>query len=451
MNPHLVKTLTSQPARILMALAAGIAIGIAAAGAAGSETAVAIAEPIGGLWLDALRMTIVPLVVSLLITGIAIAAEGARANRLAARAIIFFMVFVWISATIGALLTPLLLDMWPMPGESGAALRQALAGSSEPVGEVPGFAEFARSIIPSNPIAAAANDAFLPLIVFTTIFAFALTRLPAEPRERLTGFFRAVADVMLVVIGWVLWLAPIGVFALAFVVGATVGAAAFGALAHYIAIVSAVGIVVWLLAYPIAVIGGRVKLGAFVRASAPSLAVALSTQSSLASLPAMLRGAEKLNVPVAAGGVVLPLAVALFRSTGPAMNVAVVIYVAYLFGMELSPWQVAAGIAVAATTTLGAVSLPGTISFITSIAPIGIAMGVPTEPLLLLIAVETLPDIVRTMGNVSNDLSATVTVAERSGFIGDESVMTREDRLLEQGEAGLSGTAAAKDGSSSAA
>ncbi len=116
----------------------------------------------------------------------------------------------------------------------------------------------------------------------------------------------------------------------------------------------------------------------------------------------MLRGAEGLGVPVATSGVVLPLAVAIFRVTGPPMNLAVAIYVAYWFGVPLGPAQLAAGVAVAAITTMGAVSLPGQISFVTSIAPICIAMGVPVAPLGLLVAVETIPDIFRTLGNVDD-------------------------------------------------
>jgi proton glutamate symport protein len=140
---------------------------------------------------------------------------------------------------------------------------------------------------------------------------------------------------------------------------------------------------------------------------APAQAVAISTQSSLASLPPMLASAERLGVPLHAGGVVLPLAVALFRATSPAMNLAVVFYIAYWFGVELGPMQIAAGVATAAITTMGSVSLPGQVSFVTSITPIALAMGVPLEPLALLIAVEMLPDVVRTLGNVTMDVAVT--------------------------------------------
>ena len=114
------------------------------------------------------------------------------------------------------------------------------------------------------------------------------------------------------------------------------------------------------------------------------------------------------------------MAVAIFRATGPAMNLAVAIYIAYWFGIELTPTQLALGVAAAATTTMGAVGIPGQASFVTSIAPICLAMGVPIEPLALLIAVEILPDMMRTLGNVSMDVAATATVARRTGFDADD-------------------------------
>lgn len=404
----------SKAMRILLALVAGLSLGIAAAaiGGAWAELLIFVTEPIGKLWLNGLQMTIIPLVVSLLITGIAAGAEAARASRLAARSILLFITLLAISSIIAAVLMPVFLSFWPLPTGAGDALRSALQ-MSEPIGEVPSFSEFLLAIVPTNPLAAAVDTAVLPLIIFTALFAFALTRLPDEPRERLTGFFQAVSQVMLVMVGWMLWLAPIGVLALACVVGARAGGAAFGALLHYVLIVSAVGVVIWLLSYPMGVIGGRVSLGRFARAAAPAQAVAISTQSSLASLPAMLRGAETLQIPVAASGVVLPLAVAIFRVTGPAMNLAVALYIAHWFGMELGPLQISAGVAAAAITTIGAVGLPGQITFITSIAPICFAMGVPIAPLALLIAVETIPDIVRTLGNVTMDVAATATLTRR--------------------------------------
>lgn len=417
----------SQTSRILLALALGLAagIGIAVLAPGWTATATGIAQPIGTAWLNGLQMTIVPLVVALLVTGVAASAEAARAGRLTARAIVTFIVLLWIVSALAAALTPLFLDIVPIPAGAATGLREALA-HARPVGEIAPFSQFITTLVPTNVVTAAANDAFLPLIVFSLVFAFALTRLPDAQRRTMTDFFQIVGDAMIVVINWVLWLGPIGVFALALVFGAKAGTAAIGVLVHYVGIVSAVGIVVWLAAFPFGAIGGRIGLLRFIRSTGPSHAVAISTQSSLASLPAMLRATEELGVPVADSGIVLPLAVALFRVTGPPMNLAVAIYVAHLYGVALGPAQIAAGIAVAAVTTMGAVGLPGQVSYISSIAPICIAMGSPIEALGLLIAVETLPDLVRTVGNVAMDIAVTATVAGR----GRGSHLSAADALL---------------------
>ena len=423
----------SQPTRILLALILGLALGIVAmsTGQAWTESAASIAEPVGGLWLNALQMTIVPLVVSLIITGIAGAAAAARASRLATRSLILFACFLLASSILAALLTPALLNLFPLNAESGIGLREALS-HTEPPGTAPTFAQFIGSLVPSNPVAAASsNGGVLPLIVFVLVFAFAMTRLEEKPRATLVGFFKAIADTMLIIVNWVLWIGPIGVFALAFVVGARAGGPAFHALIHYVLIVTAVGAVIWLAAWPVALIGGRVGPLRFTRAVAATQALAFSTQSSLACLPAMLRASNKLGVPVSASGSVLPMAVAVFRATGPAMNLAVAIYIAHWFGYTLTPAALVLGVLAAATTTIGAAGIPGQATFFASIAPICLAMGVDVAPLALLIAVETLPDIMRTLGNVSMDVAATTVATRGAGF--DDVPETEEDKLLERG------------------
>lgn len=367
------------------------------------------------------------MVFSLLVTGIASTAEAARSGAVAARAISIILVVMVSSAVAAALLTPLFLGLVPMPAASAAALRGALVNVGPP-GAVPPLGEFLAGMVPNNVIAAAANGGFLSLILFALIFAFALTRIDATGRTALLTFFSAIRDAMLVMIGWIIWIAPIGVFALALTVAAKTGTAAVGALFHYIVTVSSVGIVVSLFAVPVAVWGGGIALGRFVRASLPVLAVALSTQSSLASLPAMLRSSEEMDVPVATSGVVLPLAVAMMRATGPAMNLAVAIYVAAWFGVPLTFATLAAATVVAVLTSLGSVSLPGQISFISAIAPIAVTLGVPVAPLGLLVAVETMPDIFRTLGNVIFDLAVTLTVAAR----GDKVPLSAADTLLQE-------------------
>lgn len=404
----MMKPATRQTWRILLALTVGLATGIAWVhyGWGGLETAKRIADFTGGLWLDGLRMTIIPLIVALLIVGIARTADEARGGRLAFQSVGLYVILLWISTGLAAILMPLLLDYWPLPASAARALSEGIKTSSETAATVPDTLAFLRTIVPTNPISAAADTALLPLMFFTTVFAVAVTRLTAEAREPIVRFFASISDAMMIVVGWVLWLAPIGVFALALTLGVNAGTAAIGALLHYIVAISSIGAVAWLLAYPLALFGGRVALGKFIVATAPSQAVALSTQSSLASLPAMLRSCEALGVSEKIAGVSLPIAVAIFRITSPAMNLGVAIYVAHWLGIPLSPATLIAGAVVAGTTTLGTVSLPGQASFLTSITPISVAMGVPLAPLGLLVAVEMIPDLVRTVGNVTMDVAA---------------------------------------------
>ena len=402
---------------ILGALVVGLLLGAMAArmGDGLREPALKVATIVGGLWLDALKMTVIPLIFALLVTGIARGAEAAKAGRVAGRSVLWFVIICTASAIFGAMATIGLLDAFPLPADAGEALRAGLAALDPAVAgaPVPQVADFFRSIIPPNVISAAAEGQVLQLVVFAFLFALALTRIETKRRQSVVALFEGVGDALLVLIGWVLRIAPLGVFALAFAVGAGAGGAAFAALLHYVVLVSAVGVLVTLAAYVVAAVGGRGVMS-FARAMIGPQAVAISTQSSLASLPAMLAASRLIGVRDEVADVTLPLAVALFRATGPAMNVAVAIYVAHWMGVEVSTPALIAGIAVAAVASYGAVSLPGQISFFSSIAPIAFAMGVPVAPLAILIAVETIPDIFRTLGNVTFDVAVTAAV-DRKG------------------------------------
>jgi proton glutamate symport protein len=403
--------------RVLGALIVGLLVGALAAGQGGAwrDPAVQVASTVGGLWLDALKMTVIPLIVALLISGIVGGADAARQGGAAGRSMLWFVLLLTASAIFGALVMPALIELFPLPQAAAAALRAGLAGVDRQAAaaSVPGMADFVRSIVPPNVVKAAADGSILQIVVFTTLFAFAIARLPEDKRRPLAEFFDALGDAMLVIIGWILWLAPLGVLALAFAVGTGAGGAAFGAVLHYVLLVSSLGIAILLSAYAVAAVAAGWSISKFARAMIAPQAVAISTQSSLASLPAMLRAARDLGVPTANADVTLPLSVALFRATGPAMNMGVAIYVAHWLGISLSPLALATGVVVAAVTTFSAVSLPGQLSFVSNIAPIALSMGVPIEPLAILIAVETVPDIFRTLGNVTMDVAVTGAVARR--------------------------------------
>jgi Na+/H+-dicarboxylate symporter len=404
--PALRATAGHPTARILISLVAGLAIGGTLAGYSGLDPVLAVAEPVGGIWLDGLRMTIVPLVFSLLVVGVASAAGTAAAGGIAARALGLFALLLSASAIFAALALTGVLAAWPPPAEAIAGLRAAAGASTEKVPEFPSMGAWLRAFIPANPVEAAAAANMAPLVVFALLFGLAATRIRPDLQRGLLGFFEAVVETMLVLVQWVLWAAPIGVFALAIIVGAKAGFGAAGALLHYIVLLSGICIAVGLLAYLIALAAG-VRLFAFARAMAPAQVVAFSTQSSLASLPAMIAATNQLGLPERVSGVVLPLAVSLFRITSPAANLGVAIYCAHVYGVDLNLALLAAGVAVASMISLASVGLPGQITFFTTTGPICLIMGVPLDLLPILLAVETIPDIFRTVGNVTADVAVT--------------------------------------------
>lgn len=391
-------------------LVAGLALGTLLGGSALLDPVVQVARPIGALWLRGLQMTIIPLVAALLITGIVQIAAAARAGAIARRMVTLVFALLLFSGASTVTLMPLLLNRFPIPASASALLGTA---DFDP-GEIPAIGDFLTSFVAPNLFAAAAETAMLPLTLFFALFALALMRLPAGQREVLLRFFHALGNTMLVIIGWVLWLAPVGVFALALGVAAQAGGGAFATFAHYILTVSAMGMVIVVAAYVLAIVGGRIGAARFIRAVLPAQAVGISTQSSLASLPAMLDSARRMGVRESTADFVLPLAVAIFRATSPAVNLAVVIYIATLAGVPLSLPLLVAGVLVAFIVSVGSVSLPGSISFVISIGPIALAMGVPVEPLGLLVAVEMLPDIIRTLGNVTMNVAVAATT-DRAG------------------------------------
>ena len=392
------------------ALVAGLTLGMIGGGAALPGWIAEVAGLIGSLWLLGLQMTIIPLVASLLVLGLAQMMAAARAGAVARQFLIIVFGVLIAGGVFTAIALPLLLGVFPIP--PGAAAFLADVPTTQQT--VPGVLDFLRSLIAPNIIEAAAETAMLPLTIFFALLAIAISRLPNEQGQRLLGFFHALANAMLLIIGWVLWIAPAGVFALAFGVGLKSGGGAFAALGHYIAVVSAMGGFVLVLGYIVAWALGGISLWRFAAAVLPAQAVALSTQSSLASLPAMLDSANRLNLKPATAEFVLPLAVAIFRATSPAMNMAVALYVAALAGVEISPAVAVIGILVALIISVGSVSLPGSISFVVSIGPIALAMGIPIEPLALLVAVEMVPDIMRTLSNVTMNVAVTSAVDRKA-------------------------------------
>ncbi len=394
----------------LAALAAGLAVGawLATLDNDAARRSADILSALGGGWLNALRITVAPLVFALLVAAIASVADAMATGRLAARALLLFTLLLFLAATYAIGAVNGMLALWPVDPEAARAFIAGAGGGETPSAEQGGISQWIAGLVPPNIFAAAAADAILPLVVFAIAFGFAATRIESTSRAALVAFFDAAARAMVVIVHWVLLAAPVGVFALAIGVGAHAGVGAAGVIFQYIAIVSAATFGVTILASLLAILWGRVPPARFFAAAAPTQVVAATTQSSIATLPAMLEAArEGLGVPARVANFVLPLAVALFRMTSPVANLGVCFFIAALYGREPSLAQIAGAIFVAYAVSIGSVGLPGQVSFFASIAPICITLGLPVEVLGVFLAVEIIPDIFRTIGNVTADLAVT--------------------------------------------
>lgn len=410
-----MKFLKSLSVQVLIALALGVAVGAAAAAYGGGPATRVVegVEALGGLWLNALRMTVVPLIFAVLVSGIAQVSDAAATGRLAVRAVVWFLALLLLSAVTSVLLVNGVLAAWPVSEAASAALRAGAQAPAADIATAPDFVAWVKSLAPSNPIKAAAEDAILPVVVFAIFVGFAITRLPGGKGRVLLDVFDALGEAMIVIVRWVLVVAPLGVFALGLGVGLRAGVGAAGVLGQYIIVASMAGLVIAIIGYVLAIAVGRVPVGRWAQATSPVLAAAFATQSSLACLPAMIeRSRDQLGVPERIANVVLPLAVAVFRFTSPAVNLAACIFVAHVYGLQPTALQYTGAVFVALAVSVGSVGLPGQVSFIVSVAPICIALGLPIDLLPILLAVEVAPDIFRTLGNVTGDMAVTAILAK---------------------------------------
>lgn len=407
--------------RVLVALVAGFAGGLAlrpVAGTAGVSQFVATLEVIGSLWVNAIRMTVVPLVVSLLVTGVSSAADARVVRSVGGRAFASFIGLLGLAAVVGLLIVPLLFAGLTIDPATSASLREsAVSGASEVVTAtkaIPTFSQFLTNLIPINPVKAAADGAMLPLVIFSVLFGFALLRLSAEQRGPVLTFFKALGDAILVLVRWIISLSPVGVFCLMLPMVSRTGLDTASALTYYIVAMAAANVILIVLLYPTVWITARVSMARFARAALPAQAVAVSTRSSLASLPALIEGAEtRLGLPESVTRVALPLAVSTFKIGSPVVWTVASIFLARLYGVDLT---VADRLTIAATAALSSFSVPGVPhGWLLLLSPLIASLGIPVESIALLFAVDVIPDTFATTLNVTADMASVAIVAEGPG------------------------------------
>jgi Na+/H+-dicarboxylate symporter len=415
----------------LLALALALALGTwgHVSGAPAFAAIEQVVKPLGALWMAALQMTVLPLVVLKLLAAIVGAPANESVGRLGLRTLLLFLVMLAAAGVLTLIIAPPFIAMYDADPATLASLRATteIPPDARATASPISLGDWVAGLLPRNLIAAASKGDLLPILFFTAVFAIAITRLPDEQRVPLTTTFQGLSAAMLKVVHWILFATPLGVFALTYSPALRTGAGAAGMLGAFIVLVSVLLIVFTLLLYPVTAIFGRTSLGAFARAAAPAQLVAVSTRSSIASLPALIEGAtQHLRLPATSTGFVLPLTVAVFKMNRPISTMAKLLFIAHIYAVPLSAGTIAAFLATVMLLSFSSVGVPdGGAAFQT--LPAYLAAGLPIEAIIVLEATTTIPDIFKTLLNVTADMSAAAMLSRSSR--GDAVVEEMDDEL----------------------
>ena len=403
-------------------LVAGLALGLVAA-VTRSPLLLAITgqwlRPFGTLFLNLLSMVVIPLVGTALFAGVAGLGDLRRVGRLGMRTLGFFWGTTLAAIVIGFGVAALCLPFAAITPKQQAALRLAASADSgfvrHAAEQIPTGARFIVELIPANPVRAAVDGNLLPFIVFTTIFAVAAAALPDDKRRTLTDLADVATQALIRIVHWVLLLAPLGIFAIVAGAVALFGVDLIKAMAVFIlTVIAGLGLLIAIVYLPMVALVTRLGAWRYVQAVRASLLMAFSTTSSLATLPVMLEAAERdLRVSHTVASFVLPLGASIGRAGSALFQAVAVLFVARLYGVPLGlggAFQAGAAVFLASFTVA---SVPS--ASIVSLVPAFTATGLPLAGLQLLLGLDRIPDMFRTMTNVMGTMSGSVVIAAVEG------------------------------------
>jgi proton glutamate symport protein len=395
--------------RVLIGLVAGFLLGLVLAGASSPAAAatLAILGPVGTIFINLIRMTVLPLVASMLVASVGSLAASGALGRAGVRAAVIAFALLAVAAVASMLVAQPVLARIQIDDRAAMALRGPMAAVSTGTvlpAETPALAQWFIDLVPQNVVKAAADGVMLPVILSSVLFGLALARVTAQRRDAVLHVTQGIADAMQRLVIWILELAPIGVFALAVPLASKLGLAAAGAVIAYIVLVVTLTVLmVVLLLYPVGIVGGSMSPAAFISFCAPAQAMAFASRSSLATLPAMIESAERADMPAVVSGFILPLAASVFRVGGAVAMTVGVLFLARLYGVTLTPAQLASVVVTVVLTTFAVPGIPG--GSIIAMVPVLAAVHLPIDGIGILLAVDTIPDMFRTTGNVTGSMT----------------------------------------------
>jgi Na+/H+-dicarboxylate symporter len=377
----------------------------------------AVAGPVGEMWTKALLLVVVPLIVCYLI--LAAAGDGVKeAAQVGGISLGVFATMMLGSAAYTLLLAPTLLRGTPGDVEG---FSRAVAGAGElGVGpeEMPEAAatlgDRLVAMIPDNVFETAARGDLIGLILISAVFGFALSRI-GPAREQVLPVIRATRDAVFVVTYWVILAIPVGAFALAYDIAFKTGMTLAGILGYYFVVHLGLLIVLILLLYPLTGLVGRSGMGRFARAVWPAQGVAMSTRSSLASVPALMKGArDHLGLPEDVVGLTIPLGASTFKLNTLVSSTFKLLFLAHVYGINLDPTFLLLFVGTQILLSPGVPGIPSGGYVMT--LPLYVAVGIPVEGVILLKAMDGIPDIFKTMMNTTGYMSAAIIVARFMGW-----------------------------------
>ena len=390
-------------ARIFLGLALGVAAGLAFQGAPGPLEA--ILRPVGTLFLNLLKMLVVPLVFSSIAVGACGLGNAGQVGRIGVKAVAFYLVTTALAVTLGLFAA----NLFPV----GRGLGYQAEGTPSAPAESPGLLDTLLDIVPTNPVAALAEGNMLQIILFAVLLGGALLLIGEKGRPLRRGL-ESLAEAMYALTGAVMKLAPIAVFALIAPIVASYGREVLPSLLGLATLVYSACAVHMLVVYSAAVAGlGRLSPLRFFREALPALLFAFSSASSSATLPFSMEAAERLGASAPVRSFVLPLGATINMDGTAIYHRICALFIANAYGIPLSLGQQAVVVLTCTLASIGTAGVPG--AGVVMLTMVLESVGLPIEGAALVAGIDRVLDMARTSVNVAGDLACAAVVAASEG------------------------------------
>ena len=373
----------------------------------------AMFAPLGTLFIQLIKMLVVPLVAVSIISGAATLGGSRSAGKIGVVSIGYILLTTVISIVI-AIAAGLIFKPGAGLSAEGIGAINAASAATEATATTPGFWQTVIGMIPSNPIQAFAEGNILQIIVFGLFLGFGVAALQQDRREKVVTGLNYILEALIWCIGKVMLVAPIGVFGLMAEATGTFGFDVLLKVANLLWVDLLAVLVMGLAVYPMTVaLLSKVRISDFFKAMMRPQIIAFSTASSMATLPVTMAACDNMGVSKQCSGFVIPLG-ATINMTGNAIYYTLVaIFFAQFYGIELTMVHY---IAITVTASLGSIGQAGVPGPTLMVVAVLVSAGIPIEGLPLLYALDRVFDMIRTVLNITGDAACAV-VTDR--FAGD--------------------------------